>query len=74
MVNGKVARKEKVAYRNLLDLRKKIEPFTFFYYPKIKLNFIQHNVVLKDYSEYDEICKGVLTAKELDKLNEKEKK
>ena len=74
MVNGKVARKEKVAYRNLLDLRKKIEPFTFFYYPKIKLNFIQHNVVLKDYSDYDEICKGVLTAKELDKLNEKEKK
>lgn len=71
LVNGKVARKEIVEYKNLSTLRKMIEPFTFFYYPKIKLNFFQHNVVLKDYSEYDDICKGVLTAKELEKLGEK---
>lgn len=67
-VNGKVARKEIIEYKNLDKLRKWIEPFTFFYYPKIKLNFFQHNVVLKDYTEYDDICKGVLTAKELEKL------
>lgn len=71
-VNGKVRRKEKVAYKNLSDLRKRIAPFTFFYYPKIKLNYIYHNVKLPDYSEYDEICKGVLTEKELERLtNEK---
>ena len=46
-----------------------MEPFTFFYYPKIKLNFFQHNVVLKDYTKYDEICRGVLTEKELERLN-----
>ena len=68
LVNGRVARREKIAYKNLADLREKITPFTFFYYPKIKLNFFQHNVVLNDYSEYDEICKGVLTAKDLEKL------
>lgn len=67
-VNGKVARKEIVEYKNLNLLRKMIEPFTFFYYPKIKLNFFQHSIMLKDYSEYDDICKGVLTAKELEKL------
>lgn len=73
MVNGKVARKEKIAYRNLSDLRAKMEPFTFFYYPKIKLNFFYHNVTLKDYTEYDNICRGVLTDKELEKLNEPKK-
>lgn len=69
MVNGRVARKEKIAYKNLADLREKMKPFTFFYYPKIKLNFFYHNVTLKDYTEYDDICKGVLTAKDLEKLN-----
>lgn len=69
LVNGKVARKEKIAYKNLKMLRDKIAPFTFFYYPKIPLNFFYHNVKLKDYTEYDEICRGVLTAKELEKLN-----
>lgn len=69
MVNGKVRRKEKIAYKNLADLREKIMPFTFFYYPKIKLNFFYHNITLPDYSEYDEICKGVLTAKELERLS-----
>lgn len=67
-VNGKVRRKEKIAYKNLSDLRRRIAPFTFFYYPKIKLNYIYHNVKLPDYSEYDEICKGVLTDKELERL------
>ena len=74
MVNGRVARKEKIAYKNLKELREKIAPFTYFYYPKIKLNFFDHKVTLKDYSEYDEICKGVLTAKELEKLNGKDSK
>ena len=69
MVNGKVRRKEKVAYKNLNDLRKRISPFTYFYYPKIKLNFFHHKVKLPDYTEYDNICKGVLTDKELERLN-----
>lgn len=69
MVDGKVRRKEKVAYKNLKMLREKISAFTFFYYPKIKLNFIDHRIRLKDYSEYDEICKGVLTMKELEKYD-----
>lgn len=68
MVNGKVRRKEQIAYKNLKALRDKIAPHTYFYYPKIKLNFFQHDVVLPDYSEYDDICKGVLTEKELERL------
>ena len=63
--------KEIVEYKNLNVLREMIKPFTFFHYPKIKLNFFQHNVVLKDYTEYDNICKGVLTEKELEKLEGK---
>ena len=73
-VNGKVRRVETVAYQNLKKLREKIAPFTFFYYPKIPLNFIYHNVKLPDYTEYDEICKGVLTEKELERLTKGEKK
>ena len=73
-VNGKVRRVETVAYKNLKKLREKIAPFTFFYYPKIPLNFIYHNVKLPDYTEYDEICKGVLTEKELERLTKGEKK
>ena len=73
-VNGKVRRVETVAYQNLKMLREKIAPFTFFYYPKIPLNFIYHNVKLPDYTEYDEICKGVLTEKELERLTKGEKK
>lgn len=71
-VDGKIRRKEKIAYRQLNLLRKKIAPFTFFYYPKINLKFYDHKVKLKDYSEYDEICKGVCTAKEIERL-EKDK-
>ena len=73
-VNGKVRRVETVAYQNLKKLREKIAPFTFFYYPKIPLNFIYHNVRLPDYTEYDEICKGILTEKELERLTKGEKK
>lgn len=73
-VNGKVRRVETIAYQNLQMLRKKIEPFTFFYYPKIPLNFYYHKVTLPDYSEYDEICKGVLTEKELERLTKGDKK
>nr|DAT66064.1 MAG TPA: Chromatin remodeling complex ATPase [Caudoviricetes sp.] len=68
-VNGKVRMKEKVAYKNLTDLRARISPYTFFYYPKIKLNFFYHNVKLPDYTEYDDICKGVLTENELERIN-----
>lgn len=68
-VNGKVRRVENIAYMNLKQLREKIAPFTFFYYPKIKLNFFYHNVKLPDYTEYDDICKGVLTEKELERIN-----
>lgn len=74
MMNGKVKRKEKVAYMNLKELREKISPFTFFYYPKIKLNFFYHTVRLKDYTEYDEICKGVMTPNELERVEKGEKK
>ena len=73
-VNGKVRRVETVAYKNLKKLREKIAPFTFFYYPNIPFTFIHHNVRLPDYTEYDEICKGVLTEKELERLTKGEKK
>ena len=74
MQGGRVRRKEIIAYKNLGELRKTIAPFTFFYYPKIKLNFIDHKVVLPDYKEYDEICKGVLTVKELERVEAGEAK
>lgn len=74
MVNGRVKRKEKVAYKNLKELREIISPFTFFYYPKIKLNFQNHVVRLKDYTEYDEICKGVLTPNELLRVSKSDSK
>lgn len=70
-VDGKVRRKEKIAYKNLKMLREKISPFTFFYYPKINLRFFDHKVQLKDYTDYDEICKGVLTVTELGRLEGK---
>ena len=73
-VNGKVRRVETIAYQNLRALREKIAPFTFFYYPKIPLNFFYHTVKLPDYTEYDEICKGVLTEKELERLTKGDKK
>lgn len=61
----KVRRKEEVAYRNLDMLRKKLEPFAYFYYPELDLNFIEHKTRLKDYTEYDNICMGVVPEEEL---------
>lgn len=72
MQKGRVRRKEKIAYKNLQDLREKIKPFTFFYYPKIKLNFFDHKIKLKDYTDYDNIAKGVLTAAELERVEKGE--
>jgi len=47
-------------YINLPHLRKVLEPFTFFYYPKINLNFHNHTTKLKDYTEYDKLAEGVI--------------
>ena len=58
---GKIVRNEKIAYKNLKMLREKLKPFSFFHYPKIILKFFYHTVTLEDYSDYDAICKGVLT-------------
>lgn len=60
----KVLRKEILRYKNLNFLRKEIEPFTFFYYPPTKLNFYYHKGILKDYSQYDLLAKGLLSLKE----------
>lgn len=62
----RVIRKEKVRYKNLKEFRSVIEPFTYFYYPPIPLVHVEHHTRLGDYSEYDELCKGVI------KENEKE--
>jgi len=55
---GKYLRTEPVEYINIPHLRKTIEPFTFFYYPKIDLNYYEYKVPLEDYSEFDKICSG----------------
>lgn len=62
----RVKRKEEVAYHNLDKLRKEIEPFTYFYYPPLDLNFIEHKTRLKSYDVYDDLCRGVLTEEMLD--------
>ena len=62
---GKYLRPETVRYMNLAMLREKIKPFTYFYFPKLSLNFIQHSVELTNYEEYDRICLGVLTEEDL---------
>ena len=56
----RVIRKEKVRYRNLKEFRKAIEPFTYFYYPVIPLVHVEHHTSLKDYTEYDELCKSTI--------------
>lgn len=56
----RVVRKEKIRYKNLKEFRKMIEPFTYFYYPPIPLVHIQHHTKLGDYTEYDDLCKGVM--------------
>lgn len=66
----RVARKEKVRYKNLAEFRKVIEPFTYFYYPPVPLVYIDHRVRLQDYKEYDELCQGILSDEDLKKLKE----
>lgn len=56
----RVVRKEKIRYKNLKEFRRTIEPFTYFYYPIIPLQHIEHHTRLKDYSEYDELCKSTI--------------
>lgn len=60
----KVLRKEILRYKNLKNLREILKEFTFFYYPPTKLNFYYHKTRLKDYSEYEKLCKGILTLRE----------
>lgn len=54
----RVVRKEKVRYKNLQEFRAKIEPFTYFYYPPIPLQHIEHKCKLSEehYNEYLEKC------------------
>ena len=57
---GKFKYRETVRYINLPLLRKTLEPFTFFYFPKMELVYHSHSIKLKDYTEYDKICEGIL--------------
>ena len=70
----RVVRKEKVKYKNLKDFREKIEPFTYFYYPAISLVHLEHHTQLKDYSTYNDLCKGILSDEDLKKIREGESK
>ena len=67
-ITHRVVRKEKVRYKNLKEFRSMIEPFTYFYYPAVPLAHIEHHVRLKDYSEYDNIAKGILSEEDLKKV------
>lgn len=58
---GKFLRSEPIEYVNLPLLREILETFTFFYYPPVPLNYIEHKVRLKDYGPYDELCSKVFT-------------
>lgn len=60
----KVLRKEILRYKNLKNLREILKEFTFFYYPPTKLNFYYHKCKLKDYTDYEKLCKGILTLQE----------
>lgn len=70
----RVVRKEKVAYKNLKEFRKKIEPFTYFYYPSIPLRHLEHKCKLSEehYRQYLELCWGILTNEQLEKLRGEE--
>lgn len=67
---GRVEYKQVTRYKNLKDLRERIEPFTYFYFPKINLNFISHRVKLEDYTQYDFIAQGFLDMDEKDLVGE----
>ena len=60
----RVLRKDIKAFKNLADLRSKLEPFTYFYFPPIKLNYYTYTTRLKDYTEYDNLCMGLLEDEE----------
>lgn len=66
----RVIRKEKVRYKNLKEFRNKIKFCTYFYYPPIPLVHVEHRVKLKDYTEYDKLCQGVLKEEDLEKIKE----
>ena len=68
----RIIRKEKVRYKNLAEFRKSIEPFTYFYYPTIPLVHLEHHTKLKDYSEYNRLCEGILTDEEKEKMRSKQ--
>ena len=67
-VTHRPVRKEKVRYKNLKEFRSLIEPFTYFYYPAVPLVHKEHHTRLDDYSEYDNLCKGILSEIEKEKL------
>jgi superfamily II DNA or RNA helicase len=69
---GKFKYNEPQAYINLPLLRKTLEPFTFFWFPPVKLNYIEHKAKLKSYTEYDNLCRGLLDEKDTAKLEELE--
>jgi superfamily II DNA or RNA helicase len=70
----KVLRKEKVMYHHLKELRETLEKFTYFYYPPIDLHFKTYHTRLKDYTEYDALCMGVLSREDLEGENNKNNK
>lgn len=61
----RVKRKEIVSYHHLNELRNKISSFTYFYFPPLDLTFVEHKTRLKDYTDYDNMCKGVLSLEDL---------
>ena len=67
-VTHRPVRKEKVRYKNLKEFRSLIEPFTYFYYPKVALVHKEHHTRLSDYKEYDDLCKGILSEEDKKKL------
>ena len=67
-VTHRPVRKEKIRYKNLKEFRSLIEPFTYFYYPKVALVHKEHHTRLSDYKEYDDLCKGILSEEDKKKL------
>ena len=68
---GKFLRYDKEKYINLAQLRKIVEPFTYFYYPVAKLHFVEHHTRLHDYTKYNERVMGVMTQEDIDKAMKK---
>ena len=71
----RVVRKEKVAYKNLKEFRKRIEPFTYFYYPAIPLVHKEVKCRLSEehYGQYLQLCWGILDSESIEKLEGKKK-